>query len=64
MSGSKIRFVARLMKAKRIVRGKLAIWVARKMGISSAYLSMLESGKRTFSPKMKALFLKAIGETQ
>lgn len=37
-------------------------WVATELKISEALLCYMEQGKRTFAPKMKTAFLKAIGE--
>jgi len=44
--------------------GRYATWVARRMGISSSYLSLLLSGKRRWTPALRERFAAAVDRPQ
>lgn len=44
--------------------GRIETWVARRMGISSSYLSLLLSGKRRWTPALRERFAAAVDRPQ
>lgn len=50
----------RLLRAKREKLGVTPTQHAAKMGISTGYLNLLESGKRTWSPAKVERYLRAL----
>jgi hypothetical protein len=50
------------LKALRISKGLMAMFVAKVLGISNGHLSDLESGNRVWSKKLVESYLSAIGE--
>ena len=44
--------------------GRMGTWVARRMGISSSYLSLLLSGKRRWTPALRERFAVAVDRPQ
>lgn len=48
------------LKLLRTEKGVKARWLAEKIGISEAYISMLESGDRTWTPKLVQKYEEAL----
>lgn len=48
------------LKLLRTEKGVKARWLAEKIGISEAYISMLESGDRTWTPELVQKYEEAL----
>lgn len=50
------------LRALRISKGIKMKWVADQIGCTESNVSLLETGKRSWSDDVKSRYLKAIGE--
>lgn len=54
--GTGIRFDFEALKLKRLRKGKSQIFVAKRMGVTTAYLCDLEHGRRDWNADLVSLF--------